>query len=51
MTALVKDDEIVETLYDRILGRVTVSRCVSSRSTGDMIIKSGDEIDEQVARS
>ena len=47
-TALKKSDEVVESLYDRILGRTTVHD-VYDPQTGDLIIESGLEITEEYA--
>jgi len=47
-TALKKKEEVVETLYDRILGRTTVHD-IFHPQTGDLIIASGGEITEEVA--
>jgi len=47
-TALKNNEEVVETLYDRILGRVSVHD-IYHPLTGELIIKSGSEIDEEVA--
>ena len=41
---------IVESLYDRILGRVTVHD-VYHPNTGDLIIGSGEEVTEEVAKN
>jgi len=49
MTALIKDDEIVETLYDRILGRTSVHD-VYHPGSGEIIVNSGDQIIESVAK-
>ena len=49
MTALVKDDEVVESLYDRILGRTSVHD-VYHPNSGEIIVKSGEEIVESVAK-
>jgi DNA-directed RNA polymerase subunit beta' len=49
MSALIKDDEVVETLYDRILGRTSVHD-VYHPNTGNLIVSSGEEIVEHVAR-
>ena len=44
-----KNEEIVEKLSDRILGRVALQDVVNPR-TGDVIVEAGQEIkDEQVA--
>ena len=47
-TALKKNDDVVESLYDRILGRTTVHD-VYHPITGELIIKSGTEVTEDVA--
>ena len=47
-TALKKNEEIVETLYDRILGRTTVHD-VYHPETGDLIISSGEQVTEEIA--
>jgi DNA-directed RNA polymerase subunit beta' len=49
MTALKNNDEVVETLYDRILGRVSLHD-VYHPNTGELIVKAGDEITESIAR-
>ena len=46
---LKKNDEIVESLYDRILGRTTVHN-VYNPLTGDMIIGAGEELTEDYAK-
>jgi DNA-directed RNA polymerase subunit beta' len=48
-TAIKKNEEVVETLYERILGRSTVHD-VYHPLTGELIIESGEEIDENVAQ-
>jgi len=48
-TALKKNDEIVESLYDRILGRTTVHH-VYNPLTGDIIIEAGEELTEDFAK-
>lgn len=50
MTALKKSDEIVESLHDRILGRVSLHD-VYHPSTGDLIVEAGGEITEKVAKA
>jgi DNA-directed RNA polymerase subunit beta' len=50
ISALKKGEEVVESLYDRILGRVTLHK-VEDPLTGDEIIGAGQEIDEVVART
>ena len=47
-TALKKNEDVVESLYDRILGRVAVHN-IYHPVTGDLIIESGNEITEQIA--
>ena len=49
ITALKKQEEVVESLYDRILGRVTLHN-IYHPQTGDLIIGAGMEITEEVAR-
>ena len=49
-TAIKKNEEIVETLYERILGRTTVHN-VYHPLTGNMIIGAGEQITEEVARN
>ena len=49
ITALKKGEDVVETLYDRILGRVTLHD-VEHPVTGDIVIAGGEEIDEIIAR-
>ena len=49
-TALKKNDEIVESLYDRILGRVSVHD-IYNPLTGDLMVSSGEEISEIVAKA
>ncbi len=46
--ALKKNEEIVETLYDRILGRVTLHDIYHPVSN-EMIIEAGNEINEEIA--
>jgi len=48
-TALKKNEEVVETLYDRILGR-TALHDVYHPQTGNLIIAAGDEISEVYAQ-
>ncbi len=47
-TAVKKGEEIVETLYDRILGRVSVHD-VYHPQTGELIVAAGEEITEEKA--
>ena len=46
-TAIKKNEEVVETLYERILGRTTVHD-VYHPLTGDLIIGAGEEITEEI---
>jgi DNA-directed RNA polymerase subunit beta' len=48
-TPLKKNDEVVESLYDRILGRTTVHN-VYHPLTGDLIIEAGEEVTEDFAK-
>lgn len=48
-SALKKSEEVVEALYDRILGRTTVHD-VFHPVTDELIIKSGEELTEEIAR-
>jgi DNA-directed RNA polymerase subunit beta' len=48
ISALMKNDEEVESLYDRILGRTTVHD-IYHPNTGDLIIAAGEEVTEPVA--
>ena len=50
ISALKKNEDIVETLYDRILGRVTVHD-IYHPHTGELIIEAGEEITEKIATS
>jgi len=45
-TALKKNDEVVESLYDRILGRTSVHDIIHPL-TGSIIAKSGEELNEE----
>jgi DNA-directed RNA polymerase subunit beta' len=47
-TSLKKNDEIVETLNDRILGRTSVHD-IFHPETGELIVSAGEEIDNDVA--
>jgi len=49
ITALKKAEEVVESLYDRILGRVTLHD-VYHPQTGENIIMAGQEITEEIAQ-
>ncbi len=48
-TALKKNEEVVQTLYERILGRTTVHD-IFHPQTGDLIAASGDELTEEICR-
>jgi DNA-directed RNA polymerase subunit beta' len=48
-TAIKSNEEVVASLYERILGRVSVHD-VYHPHTGEIIVKSGDEINEEAAR-
>ena len=48
MTALKNQEEVVESLYDRILGRVSVHD-VFHPQTGELMVANGEEINEDVA--
>ena len=47
-TALKKDDEIVESLASRIVGRVSVHDVIHPQ-TGEVLVESGDEINQDAA--
>lgn len=46
-TALIRNDEVVQSLYDRILGRVTLHDIIHPR-TGELIAREGDELTEDI---
>jgi DNA-directed RNA polymerase subunit beta' len=48
-TAIKKNEEVVETLYERILGRTAVHN-VYHPLTGELIVESGQELTEDLAR-
>ena len=48
-TALKNNDEIIATLYERILGRVSVHDIVHP-TTGELIVAGGEEITEDIAQ-
>jgi len=48
-TAIKKNEEVVETLYERILGRTTVHD-IFHPLTGELIIAAGEEITEEIAQ-
>jgi len=47
-TALKNNEEVVESLYDRILGRVTLHD-IYHPTSGELIVQSGEEITEEIA--
>jgi DNA-directed RNA polymerase subunit beta' len=47
-TAIKKNEEVVESLYDRILGRTSVHDIYHPQS-GELIIKSGEEFTEEIS--
>jgi DNA-directed RNA polymerase subunit beta' len=49
VTALKKNDEVVESLYDRILGRTTLHD-VYHPETNELIVKAGEELNEEISR-
>jgi DNA-directed RNA polymerase subunit beta' len=49
VTALKKSEEVVETLYDRILGRVTL-HSIFHPNTGELIAEAGAELTEEICR-
>ena len=48
-TALIRNDEVVQSLYDRILGRVTLHDIVHP-VTGEIIAREGDELTEDICQ-
>jgi len=48
-TALKKNEEVVESLYDRILGRVTLHD-IYHPQTGELIVSSGNELTEDICQ-
>ena len=50
ISALMKNDEEVESLYDRILGRTSVHD-VYHPNTGELIVGAGEEVSEEIART
>ncbi len=48
-SALKKNEEVVETLYDRILGRTTLHD-IYHPQTGELIISGGEEITEEIGK-
>ena len=49
-TALKNGDEVISTLYERILGRVSVHDIIHP-NTGELLVAAGEEITEPVARA
>ncbi len=49
-TAIMQKDEVVETLYERILGRTTVHD-VYHPNTNELIVKAGEEVTETIAQT
>ena len=49
-TALKNGDEVISSLYERILGRVSVHDIIHP-TTGELIVKSGEEINEAKAKA
>ncbi|MEI6574847.1 MAG: DNA-directed RNA polymerase subunit beta' [Bacteroidota bacterium] len=47
-TALKKNEEVVETLYDRILGRVSLHD-IYHPNTGELIVSAGEELNEDIS--
>lgn len=50
ISAIKNDEEVVSSLYERILGRVSVHD-IYHPNTGELLVKSGEEIDEKVAKA
>ena len=48
-TALKNNDEVIATLYERILGRVSVHDIIHP-TTGELIVAGGEEITEEIAQ-
>jgi DNA-directed RNA polymerase subunit beta' len=48
MTSLKKNEEVVESLYDRILGRTTLMDVIHP-NTGEIIVEEGEQINEEKA--
>ena len=49
-SALKNNDEVIATLYERILGRVSVHDVIDP-TTGDIIVAGGEEITEEIAEA
>ncbi len=50
ITALKKNEDVVETLYDRILGRVALHD-IYHPETNELVVKGGEEINEKIAKA
>ena len=48
-TAIKRNDDVVQTLYDRILGRTALNDVIHPL-TGEVLCKAGEEITESIAR-
>lgn len=49
VSALKEEDNIIESLFDRIVGRYTVDRIIDPRS-GDILVDANENITEEIAR-
>ncbi|WP_185864339.1 DNA-directed RNA polymerase subunit beta' [Blattabacterium cuenoti] len=49
ISALKKNEEIVETLFDRILGRISLNDIFYAKNNEKLIVSSGEMIDEKIA--
>ena len=49
-TAIKRNDDVVQTLYDRILGRTALNDVIDP-STGNVLCKAGEEITEEIAEA
>ncbi|MBO4581085.1 MAG: DNA-directed RNA polymerase subunit beta' [Bacteroidales bacterium] len=50
VSVLKKNDEVVESLYDRILGRTSLHD-VYNPATGELIVKAGEELTEEISKA
>ena len=50
VSVLKKNDEVVESLYDRILGRTSLHD-VYNPTTGELIVKAGEELTEEISKA
>ncbi len=50
VTSLKKNEEVIETLFDRILGRISLNKIVYPDQKNKVIVDSGDMIDEKIAQ-